>query len=252
MKFVDGLAGAFVPDEVHMPTVIQDHNIDINGWHEGNALLTPIKTELAKIEKIGVEEYVKGYFYNHSALIMPLENQNPTEDEKRKGDGAETLWEIFLKKKIEKMDTVLDVGCGRGQAGIWFSTANIKYTGIDIALVNVGFAIAMLPCLKYLKTNYIMPRYFQMLGEDLKFADNSFNLIFSSHSLEHMHDFNKTFSEQTRVGKSVCGIVARPVEGELGEHMWQISADMLIEKLNGFGSKQVKVCEKEIVFWSEK
>ena len=252
MKFVDGLAGAYVPDEVRMPTVIQDHGIDINGWHEGNALLTPIKTELAKIEKIGIEEYVKTYFYNHSALIMPLENQNPTEDEKRKEDGAETLWEIFLKKKIEKIDTVLDVGCGRGQAGIWFATALKKYTGIDIALVNVGFAIAMLPCLKYLKPDCIMPKYMQMLGENLIWGMQHFDLVFSSHSLEHMHDFNKAFNEQRRVGKSICGIVARPTEDELGEHMWQISADMLIEKLSGFGSKQVQVCEKEIVFWGEK
>ena len=265
MKFVDGLAGAYVPDEVRMPTVIQDHDIDINGWHEGNALLTPIRTELKKIEKIGVEEYVKGYFYNHSALIMPLENENPTEDEKRKGDGAEILWEIFLKSKIEKIDTVLDVGCGRGQAGIWFATAGKNYVGIDIALINVGFSIAMLPCLKYLKPNCIMPKYYQMLGEDLyytnitkdgrkiiHYGDNDSDLVFSSHSLEHMHDFNKAFSEQIRVGKSMCGIVARPTEGELGEHMWQINADMLIEKLSGFRSKQVQVCEKEIVFWGEK
>lgn len=254
MKFVDGLAGAYVPDEVHMPITVKDYGIDINGWHEGNALFTPIRTELKKHEKIGSEEYVKSYFYNNSALVMPLENENPTEDQKRKGDGAETLWNIYLKDKLPKIQMVLDIGCGRGQAGIWFSTAGKEYTGIDVAMINVGFGTALIPCLKYLKPNCIMPKYLQMLGEELDFPDGVFDLVFSSHSLEHMHDFNRAFKEMARVGDAVCGIVARPVEGELGEHMWQIGADMLIEKLSGakFGSYRVQVCEKEIVFWGEK
>ena len=147
---------------------------------------------------------------------------------------------------------MLDVGCGRGQAGIWFGTAGKEYIGIDIALVNIGFCIAMLPCLKYLKPDCVIPRFLQMLCEDLKFENDNFDIVFSSHSLEHMHDLNKAFSEQVRVGKSVCGIVARPTEGELGEHMWQIGADMLIEKLELFGNKRVQVCEKEIIFWGEK
>ena len=243
-----GLPEVFISEKVRMPKVIQDWNIDINGWHEANALFTGVHNEIDKIQKEGIESYIGKFFYVGSSLVLPVEceTNNP-----RRIDGLEKLWSGFLKKKINEIKTVLDVGSGRGQAGVWFSTAHVNYVGIDISLSSLGFSIALLSCFKFIRPDCPVPEYRQMLMEDLKFKDKSFDLVFSSHSLEHAHNLQKTISEQCRVGKELCGVVAKPREVEEGEHLYKISKSVLESYLERYCSSfNVEVLEEEIIFYA--
>ena len=238
----------FVQDEVRMPQTIMDYGIDINGWHEGNALLTPIWFRLNELKEIGVENFVSTYFYKGNCLELPACNKAS----KRSG-GLKLLYDNYLSTKIKNIKNILEVGCGQGQAGIWFSTAGVTYIGIDVSLLNIGFAIALLPCLKYLKgKDFREPVYKQMIAEDLKFKDKEFDLVFSNQLLDHTHSLNKTIMEQSRVGKSMCGVVDIGDMEEPSEHMFRIKPEMLDDYLRIYcSSHSVDVYEKDIIFWGE-
>jgi len=224
MKQPEIIPGVFAPNVVRMPTTIQDYGIDINGWHEGNALMTPVWYLLNVIKQGGVETYVRTYSYDQGRTFTFADKMNATNS---RAGGIEYLYDNILKDKMKSIGTLLDIGCGQGEFGIWCSTAGVKYTGVDVAMVNVGFAYAILPCLKFKRPECTMPEYKQMLAEDLAFPDKTFDMVFTSHSVEHVHDLDQAFAEQFRVGREICGVVAKPKEDEGGEHMQQISQEML-------------------------
>ncbi len=231
---MNDLPDVILADKVRMPKVIQDHGVDINGWHEGNAMFTGVYVESCKVVSMGTEAYIGQYVFTGRALHLPLECEDTTNP--RRLDGLDILWEKYLKGVFPNIKRVLDVGSGRGQAGIWFSTAGKEYVGVDVSLGSIGFSIALLPALKYKYSPAYLPEYRQMLAEDLKFADKSFDLVFSCHSLEHMHDLEKAFYEQVRVGRNVCGVIAKPEEEECGEHLYKIEKKDVLDLLTKYCS----------------
>lgn len=86
-------------------------------------------------------------------------------------------------------ETVLDVGCGTGEAAPYFGAG---YTGIDPSAEYVEFARQ-----KY--GNH----FSQFDGEKIDFPDQSFNYVFTANVFHHVDDetANKLMSEMKRVCK---------------------------------------------------
>jgi len=247
MKAPEVLPGVFERGNLRLPTVIQDYGVGLNGWHEGNALLTPVWNALVAIKDEGVEGYVKRYFYQEGCAFSYFHKIKHTNS---RAGGMECAYKRFLSSYMTRGKTILDVGCGQGELGIWCATAGVDYTGIDIALVNVGFAEAMKPCLKYLRPDATEPMYHQGIMESMNLRHDWYHVVFSSHSLEHVHDLDKSFDEMFRVGRAVCGVVAMPKEDEPGEHMRKIHREELEVYLGaGCSDYTIHELEKEHVFW---
>lgn len=245
MNIVPGLPEVFIADEVRMPKVLLDHHIDINGWHEGNAL-TALFDEMKQFDKLGAEKYVEQYQYKGLPLALA-----PQVERRRREGGLELLCEKYLLPNMKEFQSVLDVGSGQGQMGIWFSTAGKGYVGIDISLLNVGFSYAMLPAIKY-KWN-VAPAYKVMLAEKIEYVDKSFDLVFSSHTMEHYHNFDLAFREQIRLAKKfICAVVPVPDDVESGDHLIKVSRAVLDSYLSKYcESYSIDELSQEYVIWGK-
>ncbi|GAA1558527.1 class I SAM-dependent methyltransferase [Kribbella sancticallisti] len=89
--------------------------------------------------------------------------------------------------------TLLDVGCGRGY---WLDllaekAPNVELTGVDV-LADVPLRNA---------------KYVPGSAEQLPFDDNSFDIVFSSHTIEHVRDLTAMVSELKRVARGKIIIV---------------------------------------------
>lgn len=109
----------------------------------------------------------------------------------RPTDMNEGCMQFALDNIDPKAKTLLDVGCGRGYwANRVASQTNLKVTGCDV-LENVP----------------IDGDYVQGDIENLPFKDNSFDIVFSSHTIEHVRNLPKAISELKRVAKRQVIIV---------------------------------------------
>jgi ubiquinone/menaquinone biosynthesis C-methylase UbiE len=88
--------------------------------------------------------------------------------------------------------TMLDVGCGRGY---WLDLVgektSLKLTGVDV-LNEVELKSA-----NYIKGNM----------EKLPFKDNSFDIVFTSHTVEHVRNLSKSMDELCRVARKQVIII---------------------------------------------
>ncbi len=102
-------------------------------------------------------------------------------------------------KNTLKMDptgkTALDVGCGGGILAEEFAAAGFKVTGIDPSENSLHTAR------EHAKLNGLDIDYLQGTGENLQFADNSFDVVYCCDVLEHVRDLPKCISEIVRVLK---------------------------------------------------
>jgi len=92
---------------------------------------------------------------------------------------------IFI---INQISTVLDVGCGQGDAQSIFEEFSIQYLGLTLGSDH--------ETAKELSRNVV-----EMDFNFLDFPDNSFDLVFSRHSLEHSPFPLLTLMEWHRVSK---------------------------------------------------
>lgn len=91
-------------------------------------------------------------------------------------------------------NTVLDVGCGQGFCQAFFERWKVAYEGVAIGN-DVVVAQELGRNVKRMDFNF------------LEYEDNSFDLIFSRHSLEHSPMPLLTLMEWARVSKNWLGIV---------------------------------------------
>ncbi len=90
---------------------------------------------------------------------------------------------------------VLDAGCGEGVLSVMMAQKGAQVTGIDLSEPNIE------RCRTYAQENNLTINFIQGDLEKLPFADNSFDLVVSSHVLEHLPDFDKGLCELMRVTK---------------------------------------------------
>ena len=116
-----------------------------------------------------------------------------TVGEKRPTDMNRESIELSLASIGEDVKSVLDVGCGRGYFLNLLTERreDIKATGLDV-LQHVPLKSA---------------KYVQGAMENLPFKDNSFDVVFTSHTVEHVRDLKKSISELKRVAKKKVIVV---------------------------------------------
>jgi ubiquinone/menaquinone biosynthesis C-methylase UbiE len=107
------------------------------------------------------------------------------------GDAAKTnaLIELILPQLDRPPSRVLVVGCGSGcEAGILARALGADTFGIDIGAEFIFDHESARPATLRL-----------MDAQALSFEDESFDLVYSFHALEHIHDFRKALREMSRV-----------------------------------------------------
>ncbi len=106
---------------------------------------------------------------------------------------------------VSRSTKVLDAGCGDGALSFMMAEKGALVTGIDLSTPNIN------ACLKSAKARGLEGQVSFLVGdsEQLPFADNAFDLVVSSHVLEHLPNFDKGLKEVMRVTKKRA-IVAIP------------------------------------------
>jgi ubiquinone/menaquinone biosynthesis C-methylase UbiE len=102
----------------------------------------------------------------------------------------------WLEQEIPKHSTFLDVGCGAGYAMQKAQEKlNCVCSGIDADPGAHGVG-------RFLKDMVRPVEIKQGYAENIPFADQSFQVVFSSHVLEHVNDESKSLQEMKRVLKN--------------------------------------------------
>ncbi|MCK5096132.1 MAG: class I SAM-dependent methyltransferase [Candidatus Pacebacteria bacterium] len=96
---------------------------------------------------------------------------------------------------VEPGMKVLDIGCGEGVMSVLMAKKGAKVTGCDLSKPNIE------ACIAYAKRNYVKVEFVIGDAEVVPFGDNSFDLVVSSHVLEHLPDFDRGLQEIMRVTK---------------------------------------------------
>ena len=91
--------------------------------------------------------------------------------------------------------TALDIGCGGGILAEEFAAAGFSVTGIDPSENSLHTAR------EHAKLSKLSIDYQKGTGENLKFADNSFDVVYCCDVLEHVRDLPKCIAEISRVLK---------------------------------------------------
>lgn len=110
-----------------------------------------------------------------------------------------------IARLVKPGERVLDAGCGEGVLSWYLAERGADVTAMDISQPNLENAK------KFLEKKGVADRVTLVQGdaEALPFPDASFDVVVSSHVLEHLPDFDKGLSEIRRVAKSRA-IVALP------------------------------------------
>lgn len=124
--------------------------------------------------------------------------------------------------------SLLDVGCGRGY---WIDVLSshrpdLELTGIDV-LEHVELGRA---------------KYVKGWSERLPFEDDSFDVVFSSHTLEHVRDLNATVRELTRVARDKIIVVTprqRPYRYTFDMHLNFFWFDYELPRLFGLDNYEL-------------
>lgn len=106
-----------------------------------------------------------------------------------------TEWHIPIAAGFESASglKVLEIGCGLGTDGAQFAEAGADYTGVDLTEAAVELARKRFEL-------FDLPGKFQTAdAENLDFADESFDLVYSHGVLHHTPDTGKAIREIHRV-----------------------------------------------------
>jgi len=116
---------------------------------------------------------------------------------RRKTDVNKTCLDWIVKSAGSIESTILDVGCGRGYilSEIIKSNPNARCTGVDFTPPDIHNENGIHIDIKQADIN------------NLPFADNSFDMVICTHTLEHIREPQKALSELIRVAKRRLVIV---------------------------------------------
>ncbi len=94
---------------------------------------------------------------------------------------------------------ILDIGCGNGISALSFAIEGYHVTAVEPDKSETIGAGAI----KKLKQHYNLSNIeiFEDFAENIKFPDNSFDIVFARQSMHHAHDLQKFVEEMARVLK---------------------------------------------------
>lgn len=106
----------------------------------------------------------------------------------------ERIYDRFLDR-IDAGATVLDAGCGEGGLSILMAQRGAQVTGVDLSKPNVGVARHRAV------ESAVVARFVVADLTQLPFADDAFDIVLSSHVIEHLPDPTAALLELRRVAK---------------------------------------------------
>ena len=110
---------------------------------------------------------------------------------------------ILKKLNVRPGERVLEIGCNRGMLLRKIQKQNIDAIGIDVSEKAVQ--------------KKVVEQVYQMDAEHLEFENESFDKIYSAHTIEHIPNLTKAFKEMERVlkpgGRIVLIYPAEPIRG---------------------------------------
>lgn len=98
--------------------------------------------------------------------------------------------------RVQPGERVLDAGCGEGVLAVMLAKQGAVVTGCDLSKPNIERARA------YAAEAGVSVDFQVADAESLPFADKEFDVVVSSHVLEHLPDFDKGLQEALRVAKN--------------------------------------------------
>ena len=96
---------------------------------------------------------------------------------------------LFTRFAMKKGDSLLDLGCGRGDFGKAFQKLGLEVEGADIEVTGSKIIDGM------------QIKVFNLETDAYPYPDNYFDVIFSKSVAEHVHDPKNFFEEQKRILK---------------------------------------------------
>ncbi len=144
---------------------------------------------------------IKEFYASHADEILKKRFHAP---EALRRHAHRTQYDALLRL-IPPGTSVLDAGCGEGVVSLLLAERGIASTGADLSLPNVeaARAEALRRGVGHLTT------FLQGDAEHLPVPDRSFDVVVSSHVLEHLPDFDQGARELARVARQRI-IVALP------------------------------------------
>jgi 2-polyprenyl-3-methyl-5-hydroxy-6-metoxy-1,4-benzoquinol methylase len=171
------------------------------------------------------KEAIKGFYETYGDRIVDKRLNSPYPLRRyAHRTGYETI-----AKMVKPGDRVLDAGCGEGVLSWYLAERGATVTAMDISRPNLENAKT------FLEKKGVLDRVTLVQGdaENLPFPNESFDVVISSHVLEHLPDFDKGLAELRRVTKGRA-IVALPTclnlaaASQLGNaDFWRLSKRML-------------------------
>jgi ubiquinone/menaquinone biosynthesis C-methylase UbiE len=144
---------------------------------------------------------VKEFYTSYSDEILKKRFNSP--DPLRRY-AHRTQYEAIISN-ILPGSSVLDAGCGEGVIPMILAERGIASTGVDLSQPNIEAARAEAERLGLGR----LATFVQGDAERLPFPDKSFDIVLSSHVLEHLPDFDRGARELVRVARKRV-IVALP------------------------------------------
>lgn len=118
------------------------------------------------------------------------------EDSRNKPEDIYESERVFFFPLMQRVGSVLDVGCAAG--GIYRVirgiNPKIRYTGIDVSEEMIKAAKTTFPDVEFIRTS----------GKKLDFPDNSFDLVLELGVMHHVLDYQNFIRECFRVCRSYC------------------------------------------------
>ena len=135
---------------------------------------------------------IKGFYTNHADMITDKRARSPY-PLRRYVHGAQ--YDAVLAY-VEPGMRVLDAGCGEGTLSVMMAKKGAIVTGVDISAPNI------IACQRYAREAGVEGVSFCTGDlENLAFPDDAFDLVVSSHVLEHLPNFDTGLVELMRVSK---------------------------------------------------